>query len=173
MPHFHFSLQSLNDLILKRMKRRHNVSQIISLFEKIRTVCPSVTYGADFICGFPTETEEMFFDTVSLVKKLKISHLHVFPYSAKDGTPASRMPQIDLYQRRKRAKILREVGKNNYLSLLKSQVNKKHKILVETEEGIGKTENNFKVKVKNAKKGNLIKIKAEKIFKDYLIVNSV
>ena len=94
MPHFHFSLQSLDDMILKRMKRRHNVKQIIELLNEIRNISDNVTFGADFICGFPTETEEMFMNTYALVKKLQITHLHVFPYSAKAGTPASKMPQV-------------------------------------------------------------------------------
>ena len=170
MPHFHFSLQSLNDLILKRMKRRHNVGQIINLFEKIRSIRSSVTFGADFICGFPTETEKMFLETLKLAKELRISHLHVFPYSEKKGTPAARMPQVELHKRRNRAKILRQLGKDNYLEILRNEINKKHKVLIETEEGVGKTENNLKVKVTNANKGNILDVKLDKIFKDYLIV---
>ena len=170
MPHFHFSLQSLDDLILKRMKRRHNVGQIINLFDIIRKARPHVTFGADFICGFPTESDSMFFNTIKNVKKLNITHLHVFPYSSKHGTPASRMPQVDLYKRRKRAKILRELGKKNYVGLLKKEIKYKHNILIETFNGIGKTENNIKVKVKSSKKGDLIKTKLSGFNDDFLIL---
>ena len=170
MPHFHFSLQSLDDLILKRMKRRHNVGQIINLFDIIRKARPHVTFGADFICGFPTESDSMFFNTIENVKKLNITHLHVFPYSSKHGTPASRMPQVDLYKRRKRAKILRELGKKNYVRLLKKEIKYKHNILIETFNGIGKTENNIKVKVNSSKKGDLIKTKLSSFNDDFLIL---
>ena len=170
MPHFHFSLQSLDDLILKRMKRRHNVGQIINLFDIIRKARPHVTFGADFICGFPTESDSMFFNTIENVKKLNITHLHVFPYSSKHGTPASRMPQVDLYKRRKRAKILRELGKKNYVRLLKKEIKYKHNILIETFNGIGKTENNIKVKVNSSKKGDLIKTKLSSFNNDFLIL---
>ena len=93
MPHFHFSLQSLNNMILKRMKRRHSVEQVKHLFKKIRSILPNVTFGADIITGFPTENEKMFLETKQTIETLEISHLHVFPYSEKEGTPASRMPQ--------------------------------------------------------------------------------
>ena len=128
MPHFHFRLQSLDDMILKRMKRRHNVNQIIKLFDTINNASKNATFGADFICGFPTESDEMFSNTYKLVEKLKITHLHVFPYSEKKGTPASRMPQIDLKIRRARAKVFRNLGKINHQNLLQQEVNKKHKI---------------------------------------------
>ena len=110
MPHFHFSLQSLNNMILKRMKRRHSVEQVKELFEKIKSISPNASFGADIITGFPTETDEMFLDTKNVIKDLKISHLHVF-LTQKNGTPASKMPQIPLELRRKRAKELRELGK--------------------------------------------------------------
>jgi len=171
MPHFHFSLQSLDDMILKRMKRRHNVKQIIDLLNEIRNISDNVTFGADFICGFPTETEEMFMNTYTLVKKLQITHLHVFPYSAKAGTPASKMPQVFLEERRKRAKALRELGNQNYLNNLQKQTFRPQKVLVETNDGIGKTENNFKMKIPSAKKGDIVSIKPNDIKDNYLIVN--
>jgi threonylcarbamoyladenosine tRNA methylthiotransferase MtaB len=171
MPHFHFSLQSLDDMILKRMKRRHNVSQIIKLFDKIRNVSRNATFGADFICGFPTESDKMFSNTYALVEKLQITHLHVFPYSEKKGTPASRMPQIELKIRRARAKVLRNLGEMNYQNLLQQEVHKKHKILIETSDGIGRTENNIKVKINGEKKGRIIEAKPYKTQKNYLLVN--
>ena len=171
MPHFHFSLQSLDDMILKRMKRRHNVKQIIELLNEIRNISDNVTFGADFICGFPTETEEMFMNTYTLVKKLQITHLHVFPYSAKAGTPASKMPQVVLEERRKRAKVLRELGNQNYLNNLRKQTFRPQKVLVETHDGIGKTENNFRMKITSAKKGDIVSIQPNNVKDNYLIVN--
>ena len=168
MPHFHFSLQSLDDMILKRMKRRHNVSQTIELIEKIRKFSSSSTFGADFITGFPTETEKMFYNTYNLVKKLKISHLHVFPYSAKDGTKAARMPQLPVEVRRERAKELRRLGKENFLETLKLFVKKKHAILVEDNNGRGKTENNLPVDVNLCEKGNIFNYKPTKVNKEKL-----
>ena len=169
MPHFHFSLQSLNNMILKRMKRRHSVEQVIELFEKIRMISPTVSFGADIITGFPTETDEMFLDTKKVLNDLKISHLHVFPYSEKEGTPASRMPQIPLELRRNRAKELREIGKNIYLSELEKQIYNKHEILVENHSGVGKTENNFNVKLKNTPVGSIVKMIPSKIENNFLI----
>ena len=169
MPHFHFSLQSLNNMILKRMKRRHSVEQVKHLFKKIRSILPNVTFGADIITGFPTENEKMFLETKQTIEALEISHLHVFPYSEKEGTPASRMPQVPTQIRRERARKLREIGKKIYCKLLKNQTLHKHRVLIESDKGIGKTENNFKVKLRNAKKGEIIEIVPRGIEKNYLI----
>ena len=171
MPHLHLSLQSGDNMILKRMKRRHNVEQIKKLLKSIRNISDRVTFGADFICGFPTETEEMFLNTCKLVEELEISHLHVFPYSAKAGTTAAKMPQVQLEKRRTRAKILREIGNKNYQTLLHRQINKRHKVLIETTDGFGKTENNIKVKISHAKKGEVIEVIPNFIKRDYLTIN--
>jgi len=109
-PHFHLSIQSGDNMILKRMGRRHQREDVISLCKTIRNIRPEATFGADFICGFPTETEDQFVNTVKLVKDAGINKLHVFPYSERSGTPAAKMPQIAIETRRKRAKILREQG---------------------------------------------------------------
>ena len=109
-PHFHLSVQSGNNTILKRMRRRHGREEVIGLCAKIRAVRPEATFGADFICGFPTESEEAFMNTVRLVEEAGIGRLHVFPYSERPGTPAALMPQVPVEVRRKRAKILREKG---------------------------------------------------------------
>ncbi|MBO5038887.1 MAG: tRNA (N(6)-L-threonylcarbamoyladenosine(37)-C(2))-methylthiotransferase MtaB [Alphaproteobacteria bacterium] len=110
-PHFHFSIQSGDNLILKRMGRRHSREDVINLCQKLRTVRPECTFGADFICGFPTETEENFVNTLNLVKEADINNLHVFPYSERPGTPASKMPQVPVNIRRKRAERLRNLIK--------------------------------------------------------------
>ena len=109
-PHFHFSIQSGDDMILKRMKRRHNREDVIKLCNKIRNIRPEATFGADFICGFPTETEEQFINTVKLVQEAGITKLHVFPYSERPGTPAALMPQVPVEERRRRAMLLRQQG---------------------------------------------------------------
>ena len=109
-PHFHFSVQAGDNMVLKRMKRRHTREDVISLCKKIRSVRPESTFGADFICGFPTETEEQFMNTIKLVREAGINKLHVFPYSERPGTPAALMPQVPVEIRRKRATLLRQEG---------------------------------------------------------------
>ncbi len=110
-PHFHFSIQSGDNLILKRMGRRHSREDVINLTQKIRSVRKDATFGADFICGFPTETEENFNNTLKLVEEAGLDKLHVFPYSERPGTPASKMPQVPVNIRRKRAETLRLLRK--------------------------------------------------------------
>lgn len=109
--HFHFSIQSGDNLILKRMGRRHSRETVIDLCKKIRKIRPNATFGADFICGFPTETEEAFANTCKLVEEAGLRKLHVFPYSEREGTPAARMPQLPMEERRRRAAVLRELSK--------------------------------------------------------------
>lgn len=109
-PHFHFSIQAGDNMVLKRMKRRHTREDVINLCQKIRNIRPEATFGADFICGFPTETEEQFMNTVKLVREAGINKLHVFPYSERPGTPAALMPQVPVEERRRRAMILRQEG---------------------------------------------------------------
>jgi threonylcarbamoyladenosine tRNA methylthiotransferase MtaB len=110
MPHLHLSLQSGDELILKRMKRRHSRADAIALCGKVRRLRSDVAFGADLIAGFPTETEEMFGNTLSLVEECGVAYLHVFPYSARPGTPAARMPQVPMQLRRERAARLRRLG---------------------------------------------------------------
>jgi threonylcarbamoyladenosine tRNA methylthiotransferase MtaB len=110
MPHLHLSVQAGSDMILKRMKRRHNRRDVIELCDRLRTARTDLIFGADIITGFPTETEEMFSDTLDLVDEAGLTYLHVFPYSPRPGTPAARMPQMPDKDRRERAKRLRERG---------------------------------------------------------------
>ena len=109
-PHFHLSIQSGDNLILKRMGRRHSREQVIDLCRRIRDKRPEATFGAEFICGFPTETEEQFEQTIKLVHEAGIDKLHVFPYSERKGTPAALMPQVPVHIRRLRAQRLRQEG---------------------------------------------------------------
>ena len=169
MPHLHFSLQSFDDMILKRMKRRHSTQHVRKLFKEIKNVRPELTFGADFITGFPTETDDMFNNTLKAVEELEISHLHIFPYSEKRGTPAARMPQVPIHVRRERAKILRKKGLQVFLQKLHSQVNVKHRVLIEDESGTGRTMNNFRVKTVNTSKGQFVDIIPKKISDNMLL----
>ena len=138
MPHIHISLQAGDDMILKRMKRRHNRQDIIDFCAKLRSLRPDVVFGADIIAGFPTETDEMFENTLSLVKETGLIYLHVFPYSARSGTPAAKMPQVAKAIRKARAALLREAGERNLQEYLESQIGVTTEILVEKGK-IGKT----------------------------------
>lgn len=109
-PFFHFSIQSGDNLILKRMGRRHSREDVINLCANIRKIRPESRFGADFICGFPTESEEAFQNTCRLVEEAGLNKLHVFPYSEREGTPAARMPQLPMEERRRRAAILRNMS---------------------------------------------------------------
>ena len=107
MPHLHLSLQAGDNMILKRMKRRHSRENALDFIAKLRKAQPNIVLGADIIAGFPTETEEMFQNTYNFIKEANITYLHVFPYSEREGTPASRMPQVEKQVRKKRAEKLR------------------------------------------------------------------
>ncbi len=148
MPHFHISLQAGNNLILKRMKRRHTREMAISFCNKVLAIRKDATFGADLITGFPTETHKMFIDTLNLVDECHLTHLHVFPYSARDNTPASRMPQVEKYVIKDRAKILRKKGIEKLKKYLNKKVGEKDLILIEknqNEKSIGKDQNFFNV----------------------------
>ncbi len=110
MPHLHLSLQSGSDLILKRMKRRHDRAEAIAFCRRLRRLRPGLVLGADIITGFPTETDAMFADSLSLVEACGLTHLNVFPYSPRPGTPAARMPQVPREIARERAERLRAAG---------------------------------------------------------------
>ena len=120
-PYLHLSLQHGDNMILKRMKRRHSREDAISLCERLRRVRPDISFGADIIAGFPTETEEMFENSVRLVEECGLAWLHVFPYSARQTTPAAKMPQVDGAVIKARAKRLREAGLRTKTAFLKSR----------------------------------------------------
>ena len=147
MPHFHISLQAGNNMILKRMKRRHSREMAINFCNKVLSKRIDATFGADFITGFPTETDGMFKDTLDLVDECHLTHLHVFPYSPRDNTPAARMPQIDKFVIKNRAAILRQKGRGKFKQHLANKVGQKNLILIEKNENdksIGKDQNFFK-----------------------------
>lgn len=146
MPHFHISLQAGDDMILKRMKRRHNRQNVIDFCHKLRAIRPNVSFGADIIAGFPTENDQMFENTRKLIAEADLQYLHVFPYSERDETPAARMPQIPKFVRKTRAEILRTAGKEQLKKFYQRNIGKNVELLVENNK-IAHTENFIPVKL--------------------------
>ena len=139
MPHLHLSLQSGDDMILKRMKRRHNRAQAIAFCRTVRALRPGCVFGADLIAGFPTETEAMFENTLSLIAASGLTYLHVFPFSPRPGTPAAAMPQVRPEIRKRRAARLRACGADALDRFLISRIGATAEILVESP-GTGRSE---------------------------------
>jgi len=138
MPHLHLSLQAGDDMILKRMKRRHLRDDAIAFCEEARRLRPDMTFGADIIAGFPTETEAMFAKSLDLVMECDLTWLHVFPYSPRRGTPAARMPQVDGKEIKDRARRLRAAGRVQVGRHLAAQIGRTHDVLMENPH-IGRT----------------------------------
>lgn len=139
MPHLHLSLQAGADLILKRMKRRHLRAQAIEFCQEARRLRPDITFGADLIAGFPTETEDHFQQSLDIVAECGLTWLHVFPYSAREGTPAARMPQLPGTLRKERAARLRGAGESAVAAHFASRVGMAEQVLIERT-GFGRTE---------------------------------
>ena len=139
MPHLHLSLQHGDDLILKRMKRRHLRDDAIRFTEEALKLCPEMTFGADIIAGFPTETEAHFANSLKLVDDCQLTWLHVFPYSAREGTPAARMPAVNGTAIKERAAALRAAGERRVAMHLATQQGRNHSILMENPH-MGRTE---------------------------------
>ncbi len=139
MPHLHLSLQSGDDLILKRMKRRHLRDDAIRFCEEARALRPDIAFGADIIAGFPTESEAAFGNSLRLVEDCGLTWLHVFPYSVREGTPAARMPQVPGAEIRQRAARLRGAGEAAVARHLAAQVGRTHRVLTESST-MGRTE---------------------------------
>ena len=131
MPHLHLSLQHGDDLILKRMKRRHLRDDAIAFCQDARKLRPDMTFGADIIAGFPTETDAHFENSLRLVDECDLTWLHVFPYSPREGTPAARMPQVNGKLIKSRAAALRAAGERQVQKHLTAQIGKTHNILME------------------------------------------
>ena len=172
MPHFHLSLQAGNDLILKRMKRRHNRQQVIDFCNRVRSLRSEAVFGADIIAGFPTESESMFQDSIKIINECKLTHLHIFPYSSRDKTPAAKMPQLPREIVKSRARLLREEGAKQMQNYLINQIGNTSTILIEQIKdnfAYGKTEQFTKVKIKDpVKVGAIVKCKITEISKDML-----
>ncbi|MFY9841066.1 MAG: tRNA (N(6)-L-threonylcarbamoyladenosine(37)-C(2))-methylthiotransferase MtaB [Xanthobacteraceae bacterium] len=146
MPHLHLSLQSGDDLILKRMKRRHSRAEAIAFCRAVRRLRPDMRFGADLIAGFPTESDNMFQRSLDLVEECALTYLHVFPFSPRPGTPAARMPQIDRSIVKKRARRLREIGALALRRHLEGEVGARRRVLVESRHA-GRTEQFTAVKL--------------------------
>ena len=139
MPHLHLSLQHGDDLILKRMKRRHSRADAVRFTDQVRRLRPDIVFGADIIAGFPTETDDAFARSRDLVAECGLTHLHVFPYSARPGTPAARMPQVPHLLRKARAALLRQDGHAALRRHLEAEVGARRRVLTESNE-TGRTE---------------------------------
>ena len=150
LPHLHLSLQSGDNLILKRMKRRHNREEVIKLCHDLRLVRSDFTFGADIIVGFPTETNQMFKNTLELIETCEFTNVHIFPYSPKDGTPASKMPQIKEEEKKLRVEILRNKCKDILHQKLNKEIGKSSSILFESHK-MSYSDGYFKVKTKESK----------------------
>jgi threonylcarbamoyladenosine tRNA methylthiotransferase MtaB len=155
MPHLHLSLQSGDDMILKRMKRRHGRADAIRFCAEIKRARPDIVFGADLIAGFPTENDEMFKNTLALVEDCGLTHLHVFPFSPRPGTPAVMMPQVEAGVIAGRARGLRQAGDAALARHLAAQVDKTLPLLVERG-GVARAEDFTKVRVGDVPAGQLI-----------------
>ena len=170
MPHFHISLQAGDNMILKRMKRRHSREKVLEFCDFVRSYLPNPSFGADIIAGFPTETDKMFENTRRLISEAGLHFLHVFPYSEREGTPAVKMPQIEKHIRKERAKILREQGDIELLKLQKKQIGSIAKAIVENKSFV-KTENFLQVRISSGEmqSGDIVDIKIESFANNELI----
>ena len=159
MPHLHLSLQHGDDLILKRMKRRHERADALRLVETVRRARPDTAFGADLIAGFPTESEAAFESSVRLVEEADIAFLHVFPFSPRPGTPAARMPQLPRAEIKARAERLRTAGAAALNRHLGDRVGRSLEVLVETA-GVGRAEDFTEVRLTGGAPGELRRLRA-------------
>lgn len=158
MPHLHLSLQSGDDMVLKRMKRRHSRNDAIAFCDRVRRLRPDIAFGADIIAGFPTETEEMFSRSLDLVEECGLTFLHVFPYSPRPGTPAARMPQVAGPIIKGRAKRLRAAGEAALRQRLQAEIGATREVLIESEEQ-GRTEHYLPVAISGERVGRIMPLK--------------
>jgi threonylcarbamoyladenosine tRNA methylthiotransferase MtaB len=157
MPHLHLSLQSGDNMILKRMKRRHAREDSIRFCEDVRKVRPDIVFGADIIAGFPTETEEMFENSLKIVEECGLTNLHVFPFSLREGTPAAKMPQLERGVVKARAARLRAAAVTAYVRYLDSVNGSFQKVLVE-KPGVGRTEGFTLVSLNGGSAGAIVPV---------------
>jgi threonylcarbamoyladenosine tRNA methylthiotransferase MtaB len=158
MPHLHLSLQSGDDMILKRMKRRHTRGDAITFCDQVRRLRPDIALGADIIAGFPTETEAMFSRSLDLVEQCGLTFLHVFPYSPRPGTPAARMPQVAGGAIKERAKRLRATGEAALLQRLQAEIGATREVLIESD-GQGRTEHYLPVAIAGERVGSIVPLR--------------
>ena len=167
MPHLHLSMQAGSDLILKRMKRRHLRQQGLDVIARARALRPGIGIGADLIAGFPTETDDLFAETLAFVQEAQIPYVHVFPYSERPGTPAARMPAVPVPLRRERAGRLREAGTQAATTFLAAQIGRTLSVLAETETG-GHSEHFAPVRI-TATPGQLLQARVTAATQDHLL----
>ena len=156
MPHLHLSLQAGDDLILKRMKRRHSRADAVRLVERLKAARPEIAIGADLIAGFPTEDDAMAANTLALIDDCDVVHAHIFPYSPRAGTPAARMPQVEPEVARQRAARLREAAARRKAAWLRSLVGTTQEVLVEATGDRGHTANFAEVRLPNPVRAELV-----------------
>ena len=168
LPHFHISAQAGDDVILKRMKRRHLRADIIDFVARIRSLRPDAVFGADLIAGFPTETDTQFENTLALIADADLTHLHVFPYSIRQGTPAAKMPQVEKSVIKQRAARLRTAGQQQMQRFLADRVGRTASVLME-DGGIGNSEHFVPVRVTQAPPGVIIDVTIAGVDGDHLI----
>lgn len=170
MPHLHLSLQHGDDMILKRMKRRHLRDDAIRFAEDARKLRPDMTFGADIIAGFPTETDAMFENSLKLVDECDLTWLHVFPYSARQGTPAARMPAVNGAVIKVRAAQLRDAGDRQVAKHLNAQKDRVHQILMESRT-MGRTEQFTETRFSTPQtEGSIVEAKVTGHSETYLLV---
>jgi threonylcarbamoyladenosine tRNA methylthiotransferase MtaB len=155
MPHLHLSLQSGDDMILKRMKRRHSRRDAIAFCDQVRRLRPEIVFGADIIAGFPTETDEMFSRSLDLIEECGLTFLHVFPYSPRPGTPAAKMPQVAGAVIKQRAQRLRAAGEAALRKRLQAETGLMREVLIESE-GQGRTEHYLPVAIAGERVGSVV-----------------
>ncbi|MBN8811506.1 MULTISPECIES: tRNA (N(6)-L-threonylcarbamoyladenosine(37)-C(2))-methylthiotransferase MtaB [Sphingomonas] len=159
MPHVHLSLQAGDDMVLKRMKRRHDRAQSVALVERLRAARPEIAIGADLIAGFPTESEAMFENTLALIGECGIVHAHIFPYSPRAGTPAAKMPQVEPEVVKARAARLRAAAARIRAAWLQSLVGSTQQVLVERPGDRGHAGNFAEVRLAPSQVGEIVSLK--------------
>lgn len=172
MPHLHLSLQSGDDMILKRMKRRHLRGDTLQFVNRVRARRPDMVFGADIIAGFPTETDEMFENSLKIVSEADLTYLHVFPFSPREGTPAARMPQVDRRVAKDRAALLRAAGDGQYRRHCESRVGVIENVLVERDD-MGRTEQFTPIAVPGFAPGQIVPVRVAGISETGLVGEAV
>jgi threonylcarbamoyladenosine tRNA methylthiotransferase MtaB len=170
MPHLHLSLQAGDDMILKRMKRRHARADAIATCARARSLRPGIVFGADLIAGFPTETDAMFANSIDLVEDCGLTYLHVFPYSARKGTPAARMPQVPMERRRARAAARRAAAERRFAAFIGGQIGADIAALIE-KPGEGRTEHYAPVRLAGsaAPAGSIVRARVQGVAEGVLL----
>jgi threonylcarbamoyladenosine tRNA methylthiotransferase MtaB len=169
MPHVHLSLQAGDDMVLKRMKRRHSRRESVAIVERLRAARPDIAIGADLIAGFPTESEAMFANTRALIDDCDIVHAHIFPYSPRAGTPAARMPQVEPEVRKARAAILREAAAMRRSAWLRGLIGSEQRVLVERPGTRGHAGNFAAITFPETIVGSIARVAVTRLHNDQLI----